>query len=138
MVAELPWLWLRPDDGELARRTQWVGAEPLDEIVAARRPLVMLTPHMGSFEVSARAFVDRYGAAKPLTVLYRPPRRRPCATSRNSRAAARPRHGPRDAGRRAPDAARAEARRRRRPAARQVPPEGQASGRPSSACPPTR
>jgi len=76
MVAELPWLWLRPDDGELARRTQWVGAEPLDEIVAARRPLVMLTPHMGSFEVSARAFVDRYGAAKPLTVLYRPAKKK--------------------------------------------------------------
>src|SRR5690348_10392791 len=39
MVAELPWLWLRPDSGELARRTEWVGAGPLDEIVAARRPL---------------------------------------------------------------------------------------------------
>jgi KDO2-lipid IV(A) lauroyltransferase len=76
MVAELPWLWLRPDDGELARRTQWVGAEPLDAIVAARRPLVMLTPHMGSFEVSARAFVDRYGDAKPLTVLYRPAKKK--------------------------------------------------------------
>jgi KDO2-lipid IV(A) lauroyltransferase len=76
MVAELPWLWLRPDDGELARRTQWVGAEPLDTIVAAGRPLVMLTPHMGSFEVSARAFVDRYGDAKPLTVLYRPAKKK--------------------------------------------------------------
>jgi KDO2-lipid IV(A) lauroyltransferase len=76
MVAELPWLWLRPDDGELARRTEWVGAEPLDAIVAAKRPLVMLTPHMGSFEVSARAFVARYGAAKPLTVLYRPARQK--------------------------------------------------------------
>jgi len=76
MVAELPWLWLRPDSGELARRTEWVGAGPLDEIVAARRPLVILTPHMGSFEVAARAFVDRYGDAKPLTVLYRPAKKK--------------------------------------------------------------
>ena len=76
MVAELPWLWLRPDDGELARRTQWLGVEALDAIVAAGRPLLILTPHMGSFEVAARAFVDRYGAAKPLTVLYRPAKKK--------------------------------------------------------------
>jgi KDO2-lipid IV(A) lauroyltransferase len=76
MVAETPWLWLRPDDGELERRCEWIAPERLDATVAAGRPLVMLTPHMGSFEVAARAFVDRYGQAKPLTVLYRPARRR--------------------------------------------------------------
>src|SRR5437016_4378033 len=50
MVAETPWLWLRPDDGELKRRCEWVAPERLDAIVAARRPLLILTPHMGSFE----------------------------------------------------------------------------------------
>jgi KDO2-lipid IV(A) lauroyltransferase len=90
MVAETPWLWLRPDDGELKRRCEWIAPERLDATVAAGRPLVMLTPHMGSFEVAARAFVDRYGAAKPLTVLYRPARRR---SLRDFQEAARARPG---------------------------------------------
>jgi len=76
MVAETPWLWLRPDDGQLKQCCEWVMPEQLDSTVAAGRPLVMLTPHMGSFEVAARAFVDRYGDVKPLTVLYRPARQR--------------------------------------------------------------
>lgn len=76
MAAETPWLWLRPDDGELKRRCEWVAPEHIDATVARRRPLMLLTPHMGSFEVAARAFVDRFGAEKPLTALYRPARSR--------------------------------------------------------------
>ncbi|MEP6502947.1 MAG: lysophospholipid acyltransferase family protein [Betaproteobacteria bacterium] len=76
MVAELPWLWLRADEAQLLRLVEWVGAEPLDQAIAERRPLVILTPHMGAFEVSARAYVTRYGARQPLTVLYRPARQK--------------------------------------------------------------
>jgi KDO2-lipid IV(A) lauroyltransferase len=76
MVAELPWLWLRADQELLMSLVEWVGVEPLDQAVAERRPLVILTPHMGAFEVSARAYVTRYGARQPLTVLYRPARQK--------------------------------------------------------------
>jgi KDO2-lipid IV(A) lauroyltransferase len=90
MVAEIPWLWLRADDAELARLCEWRDAEALDAAIAQKRPLLMLTPHMGSFEVSARSFVARYGAAKPLTVLYRPARRK---ALRDFQATARARPG---------------------------------------------
>ena len=76
MVAELPWLWLRADQDTLMRLVEWVGVEPLDQAIAERRPMVILTPHMGAFEVSARAYVMRHGARQPLTVLYRPARQK--------------------------------------------------------------
>ena len=76
MVAETPWLWLRADDRALAPLVTWRNAEALDACAAQGRPLVMLTPHMGGFEVSARAFAMRYGQRLPITVLYRPARQR--------------------------------------------------------------
>jgi KDO2-lipid IV(A) lauroyltransferase len=36
---------------------------------------VLLTPHLGSFEVSAQAYAERFGARQPITVLYRPARK---------------------------------------------------------------
>jgi len=76
MVAETPWLWLRATDDALSRKLTWRNPEALEAAVAAGRPLVILTPHMGSFEVAARAYTLRYGAVQPLTVLYRPARQR--------------------------------------------------------------
>jgi KDO2-lipid IV(A) lauroyltransferase len=76
MVAETPWLWLRATDADLLRQVQWRGADALDGLVAERRPLVILTPHMGSFEVAARAYTARWGDLQPVTVLYRPARQR--------------------------------------------------------------
>jgi Kdo2-lipid IVA lauroyltransferase/acyltransferase len=37
---------------------------------------VLLTPHLGSFEVSAQAYAESFGARQPITVLYRPARKR--------------------------------------------------------------
>jgi Kdo2-lipid IVA lauroyltransferase/acyltransferase len=76
MVAETPWLWLRADNETLARKVSWRNPQALDALVAERRPLVILTPHMGSFEVAARAYTLRYGHVQPVTVLYRPARQR--------------------------------------------------------------
>ena len=37
---------------------------------------MFLTPHLGSFEVTAQAYAERFGgAARPITVLYRPARK---------------------------------------------------------------
>lgn len=71
LVAELPRLWLgRPVP------LQWDGAEHVQAALALGRGVVFLTPHMGCFEVTARAYAQRFGQRKPITVLYRPPRQR--------------------------------------------------------------
>jgi KDO2-lipid IV(A) lauroyltransferase len=72
LVAELPWLWLRPGASPISKHSTWQGAELIDEALAAGRGLVLLTPHMGSFEVCAQAYAERWGQQVPLTALYRP------------------------------------------------------------------
>lgn len=75
MVAELPRLWLgKPVP------VQWDGLALLRAHVRPNESLVLLTPHMGCFEINATAYAqvfahDGLGAqAKPMTVLYRPSR----------------------------------------------------------------
>ena len=70
MIAELPALWFRPhaEVAALVRETDGV-----DEALAAHArgtPLLLLTPHMGCFEVTAQ-FAALH---MPITVLYRPPK----------------------------------------------------------------
>lgn len=74
LVMELPRLWLRPREQPIADPLRWDNAELLETLLARGRGLVLLTPHMGSFEVSAQAYAERFGARQPLTVLYRPAR----------------------------------------------------------------
>ena len=74
LVMELPRLWLRPRDQPIGDPVQWERAELIDQALAQGRGLVLLTPHMGSFEVAAQAYAERYGARQPITVLYRPAR----------------------------------------------------------------
>jgi Kdo2-lipid IVA lauroyltransferase/acyltransferase len=74
LVAELPRLWLRPRGRPIADPVHWDGLAHLESLVAAPEGLIVLTPHMGSFEMTAQAYVQRFGAAKPMTALYRPAR----------------------------------------------------------------
>jgi len=75
LVAELPFLWLRPAGEPIGPSLQWTG---LDAVAAAQgqgHGIVYLTPHMGCFEVTAQALAERFGASHgPITVLYRPAR----------------------------------------------------------------
>jgi KDO2-lipid IV(A) lauroyltransferase len=75
LVMELPRLWLRPAADRIADPLRWDGAELLESLLAQKRGLILLTPHMGSFEVSAQAYAERFGAQQPITVLYRPARK---------------------------------------------------------------
>ena len=59
MVAELPWLWLRPPARPLADLVQWQGEGLIDDALAQGRGLVLLTPHLGCFEVCAQAIAER-------------------------------------------------------------------------------
>ena len=76
MVLEGLRLWLRPPDRPIADPVIWQGEELIDEALALGRGLVFVTPHMGSFEITAQAYAQRYGAVQPITVMYRPARHR--------------------------------------------------------------
>jgi len=74
LVLEMPRLWLRPADQAIAESVSWQGAELIEARLGHPGGLVILTPHMGCFEIAAQAYAERYGARQPLTVLYRPAR----------------------------------------------------------------
>lgn len=76
MVMESLRLWLRPPGQPIADAVRWEGESLIDEALAGGRGLVFLTPHMGSFEITAQAYAQRYGAQAPITVMYRPARYR--------------------------------------------------------------
>ncbi len=75
LMAELPWLWLRPAGKDLGQALRWDGAEIIQAALAQHRGLVLLTPHLGCFEICAQAYAERFGQDKvPITVLFRPAR----------------------------------------------------------------
>jgi KDO2-lipid IV(A) lauroyltransferase len=76
MALETVRLWLRPAGAPIADPVHWDGTELIEAAIARGRGLVLLTPHLGSFEVCAQAYAERFGARQPVTVLYRPARKR--------------------------------------------------------------
>ena len=74
MVTELPRLWLRPRDRAIEDPVQWDGTALLEDLLGRGRGLLVLTPHLGCFEVLAQVYAERFGARQPVTVLYRPAR----------------------------------------------------------------
>lgn len=75
MVAELPRLWLRPADRPIDPPLRWEGAALIDAALERGRGLVLMTPHLGCFEVCAQAYAERWGARVPVTVMFRPARK---------------------------------------------------------------
>jgi len=69
-VMELPWVWRRPLDEVVASVRQCHGWEHVEAARAQGKGMIMLTPHLGCFEV-----ISLYIAARlPLISMYRPPR----------------------------------------------------------------
>jgi KDO2-lipid IV(A) lauroyltransferase len=75
LTAELPRLWLRPLQQPIADPVRWEGDAWLEGLLRDGAGLLLLTPHLGSFEVAAQAYAERFGALRPITVLYRPARK---------------------------------------------------------------
>jgi len=69
-LLELPWLWRRPLPQVVGSVRACHGLEELEAARAAGRGVIILTPHLGCFEV-ASLYV---GMRMPLTIMYRPPR----------------------------------------------------------------
>ena len=75
MIAETPWLWLRPAEEKLGPVVRWDGGALIEQARAAGKGLVLLTPHLGCFEICAQAYAERFASADdPITVLFRPAR----------------------------------------------------------------
>ena len=76
LVVEMPFLWLRPADEPIRPRLDWEGEALLVDALERGKGIVLLTPHMGSFEVTAQACAQSFSAEYgPITVLYRPARK---------------------------------------------------------------
>lgn len=71
-VLEASAIWLRPQQDVVRWVRQVSGAEMVDAARARGKGVVLLTPHLGCFEICAQwcSFRD------PLTVLYRPPKQK--------------------------------------------------------------
>ena len=69
-ILELPFIWLRPSSDLLAKVVEKHGWQEVSTAREEGKGLIMLTPHLGSFE-----FIGRFLATQfPITVLYRPPK----------------------------------------------------------------
>jgi KDO2-lipid IV(A) lauroyltransferase len=74
LVMEVPYLWMRT--GPVTPTVHWQGMANVEAAHAHGRGIVFLTPHLGSFEVTAQAYAEVFGPlGKPITVLYRPARK---------------------------------------------------------------
>lgn len=75
MAMELPFLWLRAPQRPLGELLRVEGAELIEAAHARGKGLVLLTPHLGCFEICAQAYAERFAPRYgPITVLYRPAR----------------------------------------------------------------
>ena len=72
---ELAYVWMRPQ-AEVLARTRATGWPIVEAARREGRGIVFLTPHLGCFEVTAQFYANNDVAGAPLTVLYRPPRKR--------------------------------------------------------------
>jgi len=70
MIAELPALWFRPHEEVLALVKETDGVQAALAARAAGKALLLLTPHIGCFEICAQ-YAARH---MPITVLYRVPK----------------------------------------------------------------
>lgn len=68
-VAETAWVWFGPPE-RVDRLTRIEGSEHLERALQQGRGVILLTPHIGAFEVGVRAAAR----SVPVTVLYKPPR----------------------------------------------------------------
>jgi KDO2-lipid IV(A) lauroyltransferase len=68
LLTELPKIWCRP---EAARAMKSTGFAEIHAALGRGKGLIILTPHLGAFELAARRIALEF----PLTVLYRPARK---------------------------------------------------------------
>ena len=74
-VAELPKLWLRPDDKSCMANVQMLGHEHVSHAFAQGKGVIFFGAHCGSFELGPQALAEVFGAQYgAITAIYRPAR----------------------------------------------------------------
>ena len=76
MLAELPWVWMRSTSQPLGNVVRWDGAEHFEAALQAGKGAIVMSPHLGCWEIGAQAIAERFGPRfGPLVALYRPARK---------------------------------------------------------------
>jgi Kdo2-lipid IVA lauroyltransferase/acyltransferase len=79
LIAELPKLWMSNAgraQGKAEAQFEWRGTEHVEAAYAAGKGVLVLTPHMGSFDMFGQAWVEVFGPRfGHLTALFRPARK---------------------------------------------------------------
>ena len=77
MVAELPWVWCRPTTDDVLERVVWSGESVIQEALERGQGVIILSPHLGCWEIGAQVLAARFGAQfGDLVAMYRPPRKK--------------------------------------------------------------
>jgi Kdo2-lipid IVA lauroyltransferase/acyltransferase len=71
-VAELPKLWMRPQDESCLGNVRIEGRQHVERAFERGRGVIFFGPHCGSFELGPQALAELYG---PITAIYRPARK---------------------------------------------------------------
>jgi len=72
---ELAWVWTA-SAAQIQARVQTANPELIEGLLGQDRPILMLTPHLGCFEVIAQHYMtSAAGRARPMLALYRVPRK---------------------------------------------------------------
>jgi KDO2-lipid IV(A) lauroyltransferase len=76
MVAELPWVWMRPHETKLDGLVKWDGAEYFEAAMQAGKGVIIMSPHLGSWEIGAQAIAEKFGPTHgSMVALFRPARK---------------------------------------------------------------
>jgi KDO2-lipid IV(A) lauroyltransferase len=76
MLAELPWLWMRPASQRLDLPLQWDGLNHVTDALQQGRGMILLSPHLGCWELGAQMMAEHLGPTHgPMWVMYRPARK---------------------------------------------------------------
>jgi KDO2-lipid IV(A) lauroyltransferase len=76
MVAELPWLWMRPANKGVLHLAQWDGVKNFESALDAGQGVILAVPHLGCWEFTGQAIAERFGPTHgPLVAMYRPARK---------------------------------------------------------------
>lgn len=75
MVAELPWVWMRPHHAKLDGLVRWDGAEHFEAAMQAGKGAIIMSPHLGAWEIGAQAIAEKFGPKHgAMVALFRPAR----------------------------------------------------------------
>lgn len=76
MLAELPWLWLRPPHQGVLHLVHWDRVELFEQALDAGKGVILALPHIGCWEMIGQSLAERFGPTRgPLVALYRPARK---------------------------------------------------------------